>query len=116
MSSAVMERTTFGSPTGATATPGFGKTAAPATNLCVVPRCELRFEKCAGGCKIHCKCDDAVAATTLQNLCRAPCEGQCSCCCTWNCIQICNLSLCCGHCKCETTADGCCISCTSGDK
>lgn len=116
MSSAVLERPTFGSPTGATATPGFAPTAAPAGNLCVVPRCELRFEKCAGGCKIYCKCDDAVGAATLQNLCRALCDGQCSCCCTWNGVQVCNVSLCCGHCKCENTPDGCCISCTSGDK
>lgn len=91
--------------------------AAPATgNICVVPRCELKFEKCTGGFRIRCKCPDEVSCATLQNLCRALCDGMCSCVCTWNGIQVCNFNLCCGHCQCENTSDGCCITCTSGDK
>ena len=117
MSSAVLtERSRGGFATGAAPTglqPGQGLAAAP--NICVVPRCTLKFEKTKTGCKIHCKCDDAVAAATLQNLCQALCEGTCSCCCTWNGIQVCNFNLCCGHCKCENTKDSCCITCTSGD-
>ena len=74
-----------------------------------------KFEKTKTGCKIHCKCDDAIAAATLQNLCQALCQGTCSCCCTWNGIQVCNFNLCCGHCKCENTKDGCCVTCVSGD-
>lgn len=92
-------------------------TAAPAgTNYCMVPRCELKFEKCAGGVKIHCKCDDDVSCATLQNLCKMLAEGMCSCCCTWNGITVCQCNLCCGTCKCEYTKDGVCITCTSGDK
>ena len=56
---------------------------APTTSgWCVVPRCQLIFEKCAGGLKIHCKCDDAVSCATLQNLCNSLAAGTCSCCCT----------------------------------
>ena len=55
----------------------------PATaNWCVLPRCEVEFEKCTGGFKIHCRCEDEVACGTLQNLCRMLCDGLCSCCCT----------------------------------
>lgn len=103
--------TNFGFQAGAT------PVGAPAgANLCVLPRCELRFEKCAGGFKIHCDCDDEVACATLQNLCKMVCDGLCSCCCTLNGIPCCQVNLCCGTCKCELTKNGCCISCTSGDK
>ena len=90
--------------------------AAAGANLCVLPRCEVRFEKCTGGFKIRCVCDDEVACATLQNLCKMVCDGLCSCCCTLNGIPCCQVNLCCGTCKCELTKDGCCISCTSGDK
>lgn len=119
MSTAMLERvpglatggTNFGwQPTGApTATP-------TAANWCVLPRCELRFEKCAGGFKIHCRCDDEMSAATLQNLCKMVSDGLCSCCCTCNGIPCCQINLCMGTCKCELTKDGCCITCTSGDK
>ena len=87
-----------------------------AANWCVVPRCTLKFEKTKEGCKIYCNCDDEVACGTLQNLCRMLCEGMCSCCCTCNGIQVCQCNLTMGLCKCEYTKDGCCITCTSGDK
>jgi hypothetical protein len=76
----------------------------------------VEFEKCTGGFKIQCRCEDEVACGTLQNLCRMLCDGMCSCYSTWNgiCISQCNLT--CGTCKCEYTKDGCCISCISGDK
>ena len=115
MSSAVLtERTTRGSFATGPA-PTAAPVAAPVGNVCVVPRCELTFEKCKGGCKINCRCPDQVSAATLQNLCQALCDGTCSCCCTWNGVQVCNISLCCGHCKVENTKDGCCITCISGD-
>jgi hypothetical protein len=90
-------------------------TGAPVGNWCMVPRCTLSFEKCDGGFKIFCKCDDKVAAATLQNLCNMLASGLCNCCCTWNGMVVCNLNLCCGHCVCEATKDGVCITCTSGD-
>jgi hypothetical protein len=98
---------------GATATPG----AQPTTgNYCVLPRCTIKLEKCAGGCKITCSCEDEVACGALQNLCKMLAGGMCSLCCTWNGMTMCQCNLCCGSCKCEMTKDGCCITCTSGDK
>jgi hypothetical protein len=85
-------------------------------NWCVLPRCEVKFEKCAGGFKIHCCCDDDVACGALQNLCKMLAGGTCSCCVCCNGVQICNCNLTLGFCKCELTSDGCCITCTSGDK
>ena len=92
--------------------PGFARAA----GSCVVPRCDIKFEKCTGGYKIHCNCDDDVSAGALQNLCRMLAGGLCSCSCTFNGIPCCQCSLACGNCKCEYTKKGVCISCTSGDK
>jgi hypothetical protein len=88
----------------------------PGASYCVVPRCEIKVEKCTGGFKLHCSCEDDIACGTLQNLCKMLAGGLCSCCCTLNGIAICQCNLACGICKCEYTADGCCISCTRGDK
>ena len=87
-----------------------------AANMCMLPRCTMKFEKCAGGFKINCSCDDEVACGALQNLCKMLAGGACSCCCLWNGMTMCMCNLCCGHCKCEMTKNGCCITCTSGDK
>jgi hypothetical protein len=86
------------------------------TSWNVVPRCTIQFEKTQDGCKIRCKCDDEVACGALQNLCRMLCQGQCTCCCCQNGVCVCQCSFAFAHCKCENTKDGCCISCTSGDK
>jgi hypothetical protein len=101
--------------------PGWNAGAFPggapaAAQWCVLPRCKIEFEKCSGGFKIHCKCDDEVACGTLQNLCRMLSDGLCSCCCTLNGIPVCQCSLSIGICKCEYTKDGCCVTCLSGDK
>jgi len=114
MSSAILERTHFGA-TSHAGHPG----AAPAPTAggyCVVPRCTIKVEKCAGGMKIKCVCDDEVSCLTLQNLCKALCDGMCSCCCTMNGMTVCQCNLCCGICTCEPTKDGVCITCKSGDK
>jgi hypothetical protein len=122
MSSAVvMERFSLGSPNAAGPgqswqAQGFPGTAPAQANWCVVPRCKVEFEKCTGGFKLHCKCDDELSCATLQNLCRMLSDGCCSCCCTSNGIQCCQCTFANCHCKCEYTSDGCCITCTSGDK
>lgn len=111
MSTMMMERA------GASANPLFASPAgaqAP-SNVCILPRCTVKFEKCKGGLKIECRCDDDVACGALQNLCKMLQGGVCNCCCLWNGTTICQCNLCCGHCKCELTKDGCCITCTSGD-
>jgi hypothetical protein len=118
MSSALLMERSAAPGTGATSV-GWqpGATAAPGlANWCVLPRCEYRFEKCTGGFKVHCNCDDEVAAATLQNLCRMLSDGLCSCCATFNGIAVCQCSFVCGQCKCEYTKQGVCITCTSGDK
>ncbi len=119
MSSALLERSAIGStfPGGAPwQTAGVPAGSPAAANWCVVPRCEFRFEKCAGGLKVWCNCDDEVAAATLQNLCRMLSDGLCSCCCTCNGICVCQCNFTLGVCKCEYTKDGVCVTCTSGDK
>ncbi len=97
---------------------GAGATAAQPTgmNMMMVPRCTMTFEKCAGGVKIHCKCEDKVSAGMLQNLCTMMTGAMCSCCCMLNGMMMCCCNLTMGMCKCESTEMGVCITCTSGDK
>ena len=117
MSSAILER----APLGAT---GFGTSgmsmpaqASPgAGSFCVVPRCTMKIEKCPGGMKLKCVCDDDMSCATLQYLCKMLADGMCSCCCTMNGICVCQCNLACGMCTCEYTKDGVCITCKSGDK
>ena len=122
MSSAVlMERFSLGSSASTAPAPSWHASGLPAAgpaagNWCVVPRCKIEFEKCTGGYKIHCRCDDELSTATLQNLCRMLADGLCSCCCTSNGIQVCLCSFANCHCKCEYTQDGCTITCISGDK
>ncbi len=94
-----------------------GTTAAPmAPNMVMVPRCTMKMEKCAGGMKLTCACDDPAACTMMQNLCAMMAGGMCSMCCTMNGMVVCNCNMTMAMCKVEMTADGCCVTCTSGDK
>lgn len=116
MSSAMlMERTMMGgSPVSTSPTqPMMGQ---PTTNFCVVPRCEIKVEKCTGGMKMHCRCEDEMACATLQNLCKMLAGGMCSISCTNNGIMMCQCNLVCGMVKIDYTKDGCTITCTTGDK
>jgi hypothetical protein len=116
MSSAILERSQFAA-AGHAAAGAPGTAGTPATgNWCVVPRCTMKVEKCAGGMKLNCVCDDEVSCLTLQNLCKALSNGLCSCTCTLNGMTVCMCNLNCGFCVCEPTKDGVCISCKSGDK
>lgn len=104
---------------GTTCLPGTSAAASPATtagNTLMVPRCTIRVEKCAGGAKLHCCCEDELACATLQNLCKSLCDGLCSVHCLMNgiCVCQCNFAMC--HCTCECTPDGVCITCCSGDE
>lgn len=76
----------------------------------------MTFEKCTGGFRLYCRCDDEVSCGTLQNLCRMLSDGMCSCCCTCNGIQVCQCNLTMGLCTVEYTKDGVCIQCVSGDE
>jgi len=113
--SMLLDRTQFaGLKFGTVASPSVSP--APSSNWCVLPRCEIRFEKCSGGIKIHCDCEDEVACGALQNLCRMMCDGLCTCTCTCNGMPICQVNLTMGICSCEYTTQGVCIRCLSGDE
>ena len=122
MSSAMMmERTAMGMP--AMGVPGMGAptlgapTATPTSgNWLMVPRCTLKFEKCQGGMKVTCVCDDKMACSMVQNLCSMLAGGMCSCCVMMNGMTVCCCNLTMGMCKCDMTPDGCTITCTSGDQ
>jgi hypothetical protein len=119
-STMMMERTGMGMPgLGATGmgSPALGTpaTGAASTNWLMVPRCTYKFEKCNGGMKINCICDDKMAASMVQNLCTMLAGGMCSCCCMLNGMTVCMCNLTMGMCKCEMTDKGVCITCTSGD-
>lgn len=91
--------------------------AAPsAMNMMMVPRCSMKIEKCTGGMKITCSCDDKMSCGMLQNLCKMLAGGMCSCCVMMNGMVVCCCNLMMGACHCEMTDDGVCITCTSGDK
>jgi hypothetical protein len=94
-----------GAPTGLTGTSGY----------LMVPRCHLKFEKCQGGMKIHCTCEDKMACSMMQNLCTMLQGGMCSCSVMLNGMTICTCNLTMGLCRCEMTDSGVTILCTSGD-
>jgi len=119
MSSVMMERGMSAARGMAGAMPMMGQMAgmaAAAPGMMMVPRCRMKMEKCAGGMKVTCVCEDEVAAATLQNLCKMAAGGMCSLCCMMNGTMICccNMAMC--KCECADTKDGVCITCTSGDK
>lgn len=119
MASVMMERTGMGMPgmAGSVGMPSVGApSSAPATpSWMMVPRCTIKVEKCQGGMKIMCSCDDKTAASMVQNLCTMLAGGMVSCSCMMNGMMVCCCNLTMGMCKCETTKDGVCITCTSGD-
>jgi hypothetical protein len=84
-------------------------------NWTMVPRCTFKVEKCQGGMKMSCSCDDATGCAMIQNLCAALAGGMCSCCCMMNGMVVCCCNLTMGMCRCETTAKGVTVTCTSGD-
>src|SRR5712692_7922501 len=77
--------------------------------------CTLKMEKCSGGMKIMCSCDDKMACSMMQNLCKMLAGGMCSCSMMMNGMMVCSCNLTMGMCKCDMTKDGVSISCTSGD-
>src|SRR5437868_4206048 len=112
-SAVVMERAGMGM-TGMGTMGGTG-TMPTSPQWMMVPRCQMTMEKCKGGMKITCKCDDAMSATMLQNLCSMMAGGMCSCCMMMNGMMVCSCNMTMGMCKCDQTKDGVCITCTSGD-
>jgi hypothetical protein len=96
-------------------TPGLGAPATMPASWMMVPRCTLKFEKCQGGMKLTCACDDQAACGMVQNLCAMLQGGMCSCHVMLNGMTVCCCNLTMGLCRCETTETGVCLTCTSGD-
>lgn len=117
----MMERTGMGMPGMSTASMGIPGMASPSTmpaptNWLMVPRCTIKMEKITGGMKITCSCDDQMACSMVQNLCKMLAGGMCSCCMMMNGMIVCTCNLTMGMCHCEMTKQGVSIQCTSGDK
>jgi hypothetical protein len=111
----MMERNAMGmsaSSLGSTPMTGAGPVA---PNVIMVPRCTFKVEKCQGGMKVTCSCEDKTAATMVQNLCSMLTGGMCSLYCTVNGMTVCCCNLTMGLCQVAMTKDGCCLTCTSGD-
>src|SRR4051794_23313668 len=103
MSSMMMERAGMGMP--GMGTTGVGPqgmatptAAPPAMNWMMVPRCTFKVEKCTGGMRITCSCDDKLACSMVQNLCTMLAGGMCSCCCVMNGMVVCCCNLTMGMC------------------
>ncbi len=121
MSSAMMmDRTGMGMPgmsNPSMGAPGVGVTGGMpvATNWMMVPRCGFKVEKCQGGMKVTCVCDDKMACSMVQNLCTMLAGGMCSCSVMMNGMTVACYNFTMGMCKCEMTDSGVCFTCTSGD-
>ena len=87
-----------------------------AMNGMMIPRCTMKMEKCPGGMKMMCVCDDATAAAMMQNMCKMMSGGMMSCCCMMNGQMVCMCNMSMGTCKCEMMDMGVMMTCTSGDK
>ena len=116
----VMDRTGMGMP--GVGMPGMGGSPMGAAagmpmgpNYLMVPRCTLQVEKCQGGMKVNVVCEDAMACSMVQNLCTMLAGGMMGCSVMCNGMTVCTCSLAMGMCKCEMTAKGVCLTCTSGD-
>lgn len=82
----------------------------------MMPRCTMKMEKCKGGMKMTCCCQDKAQCAMMQNLCMMTGTGMCSCCMMMNGMMMMQCNMVMGACKCEMTADGMCMTCTSGDE
>ena len=112
----MMDRGTMGMPGMGTGMAPMGGTAAPMMpNMMMVPRGTMKFEKCPGGMRVTCSCDDPMAASMVQNLCSMMAGGMVSCCMVMNGMMVCCCNLTLGMCRCETTDKAVALTCTSGD-
>src|SRR5207248_366081 len=114
-SAMMMERTSHTTPGYTTPTVGSPTGMSSTTNWMMVPRCTFKVERCTGGFQLTCTCDDQLACSMVQNLCRMLAGGLCSCCVMCNGMSVCQYNFTMGLCRCEPTDKGVRFSCTSGD-
>jgi hypothetical protein len=116
-STMMMERTGVAMPglgfPGVSTSPVGTPTTGPSSMM--VPRCTFKVEKCQGGFKVYCSCEDKMACSMVQNLCTMLAGGLCSCCVMLNGMTVCGYNFTLGMTKCEMTPEGVCFTCTSGD-
>lgn len=98
-----------------TVTPSTVPTMPSVPGMMVVPRGVMKFEKCTGGVKIYCVCEDALSISMVQNLCTMLQGGMVGCCVTMNGQTVCTCNFCCCNCTWEKTTNGVCFTCISGD-
>jgi hypothetical protein len=84
-------------------------------NMMVIPRCTMKMEKCDGGMKMMCDCEDKMSAGMLQNLCTMLSGSMVSCCMMMNGMMMMNCNMTMGMCRFEMTKQGIMMICTSGD-
>jgi hypothetical protein len=84
-------------------------------NMMVIPRCTMKMEKCDGGMKMTCVCEDKMSAGMLQNLCTMLSGSMVSCCMMMNGMMMMNGNMMMGMCRFDMTKDGMTMTCTSGD-
>src|SRR5262245_42319304 len=89
MMATMVNPTTMGMP--GMMSPSMGTSMMPTSQpgMVMVPRCKIKMEKCTGGMKITCTCDDKMACSTLQNLCASMTGTMCSVCCMMNGMMVC---------------------------
>jgi hypothetical protein len=85
-------------------------------NMMVIPRCTMKMEKCDGGMKMMCTCEDTMSTSMLQNLCTMLSGSMVSCCMMMNGMMMMNCNMTMGMCRFEMTKEGMMMTCTSGDK
>jgi hypothetical protein len=95
---------------------GPGNVSGVIPNMMMVPRCTIELEKCPGGMKIDCICDDSMGRGMVQNLCTGLWGGLVSCWMTLNGMTVCCCNLTMGFCTYEVTAKGVAVTCTSADE
>lgn len=91
--------------------------ASAGMNLMMIPRCTMQMERCEGGMRMTCTCEDTMSASMLQNLCTMMQGSMVSCGMMMNGMMMmmmtCNLTM--GMCRFEMTKQGMMMTCTSGD-
>jgi hypothetical protein len=97
--------------------PGSGMMAGAMPGMMMAPRCTIAMERCPGGMRMTCTCEDKTSAAMLGNLMMMMQNGMCSCYMMMNGMPmcVCNVGMM-GVCKVEMMEMGCTITCTSGDK
>lgn len=84
-------------------------------NMMMIPRVNMKMEKCENGIKVMCMTKDETSAAMMQNLCSMLNGGMVSMCMMMNGMKMMEFNMMMGICKYEMTMDGISMTWTSGD-